>query len=157
MLKDPKTHLGSYPLKPNLLASLFVTITLLILGSLASATDLRLLIPPFGASSVLIFAFPHSPYAKIKSLMGGHLIASAIGISINYFFPGSLMATAFAVGISLMVMLLTDTFHPAAGADPILISMLNVGPEFLYAPILIGTSFLALMHVIHKKLSEKIL
>lgn len=148
--------MSTYPLKRNLLASAFVIVTIYSLALAAQMTQLLLLIPPFGASSVLIFAFPESPYAKMRSLVAGHLIASAIGITLKFLFPDSILAMAVAVGLSLFIMLITKTFHPAAGADPVLIYAINAGADFLIAPMLVGTLFLALMNGIYRKLIDRL-
>jgi CBS-domain-containing membrane protein len=127
------------------LACLFTFVTILGLSLAADATKLKLLIPPFGASAVMIFIFPQGPFSKIQSLVGGHLLTSGVGLGFYYFFPDSTIALALAVTMGLLGMLLTKTLHPAAGGNPILVYLLKAGPSFLIAPILIGTLFLALM------------
>lgn len=46
----------------------------------ADVTQLALLIPPFGASSVLLFALPSSPLAQPRNVIGGHLVAASAGL-----------------------------------------------------------------------------
>ena len=54
------------------------------------------------------------------------------------------MGAALAVGLAMIAMHLTRTFHPPAGIDPI-VAVLNDTPwTFLVAPVAIGTRALAL-------------
>lgn len=138
------------------LACLFTFVTILGLAFAADVTQLKLLIPPFGASAVMIFVFPEGPFSKTQSLVGGHLLTSGIGIVFYYLFPDSTMALSLAVSMGLLGMILTKTLHPAAGGNPILIYLLKAGPGFLVAPILISTLFLALMAWIYRQLLQRL-
>jgi len=78
----------------------------------------------FGATSFLIFAMPHIRTSRVRSVLGGYLIGSAIGITLHHFavvmqqqMPGSHINSIFggiAVGLSLLLMTMTNTEHPPA-------------------------------------------
>ncbi|MEM6509347.1 MAG: HPP family protein, partial [Pseudomonadota bacterium] len=51
---------------------------------------------------------------------------------------------AIATGLAISLMMLTDTVHPAAGANPILIMQSMQSWDFLVMPVLIGTVFIVL-------------
>ena len=55
----------------------------------------NVLIAPFGASCVLVFAIPQSPLAQPRNVIGGHLISTAAGLS------GVLPVGADAIGLCL--------------------------------------------------------
>ena len=75
-----------------------------------------LLMASMGASSVLLFAAPHSPMAQPWSFVGGHLISAVIGVTCFRFIPAPLVAAATAVATAIFVMHLTSSLHPPGGA-----------------------------------------
>lgn len=131
-------------MKANLLAGIFASLTIFCLGLIDHWSTLPILIAPFGASCVLLFGFPESKFASYKNLIGGHLIASFSGLALYFIFPESLMAMSLSVGIAITLMLLTDTVHPPAGANPLLIFLTHAKLSFIATPILLGVGFLAL-------------
>ncbi len=109
--------------------------------------DASLLIAPFGASCVILYTVPHSPFARVKALIGGHMLAAFIAITLHTFCGSSGIIAAIAVSTSLVAMLFTDTVHPPASAtafslifaDPLVQDM---GYFFLLIPCLLGTSIM---------------
>jgi len=75
-----------------------------------------LLIASMGASSVLLFAAPHSPMAQPWPFLGGHLISAVIGVTCFRFIGEPLVAAAMAVSLAILVMHLTNCLHPPGGA-----------------------------------------
>jgi CBS-domain-containing membrane protein len=138
-------------MKKKILAGLLAFISLYILGLAGEVTGLRLLLAPFGASCILLFGFPHSPFIRPRSLFWGHMISSSIGIFFCWLFPGSLFLASLAVGLAMVLMLATDTFHPAAGGNPLLILHHGPGPEMLILPFLLGALYLTLLERAHRK------
>lgn len=96
------------------------------------------LIAPFGASCVLVFGLPDSPLAQPRSVLGGHLITSLVGLLVLYFLGVTWWSQALAVGLALMAMQLTRTVHAPAGANPLLVMSAHPGFGFLLAPVLSG-------------------
>ncbi|MDH3514603.1 MAG: HPP family protein [Gammaproteobacteria bacterium] len=75
-----------------------------------------LLIASMGASSVLLFAAPHSPMAQPWPFVGGHLVSALIGVTCFLSVPEPLAAAAAAVALAIFVMHLTNCLHPPGGA-----------------------------------------
>ncbi|MGB1238286.1 MAG: HPP family protein [Pseudomonadales bacterium] len=101
------------------------------------------LMAPFGATTVLVFALPQSLLAQPRNVIFGHLLAAAVGLVFVKFvgvYPWSL---ALATGLAITLMMLTKTVHPPAGANPVLIMLLNPGWEFLITPVLVGAVIIA--------------
>lgn len=113
----------------------------LAIGLLAVANEAHvalLLIPPFGASCVLVFGVAASPFARPRNVIGGHLISAAMGLmAVAIFGPGAL-GIAAGVGLAIASMMLTDTVHPPAGANPIVVAFAGAGWTFLLTPVLAG-------------------
>src|SRR6266481_2473468 len=70
-----------------------------ILAQLTSSLHTALLIAPFGASCVLVFALPNSPLAQPRNVIGGHLISTAIGLAVFAALGAQPVSLALAVGL----------------------------------------------------------
>lgn len=113
----------------------------LVVGLLAALDDLlrlTLLIAPFGASAVLVFAVPASHFAQPRNVIGGHLLCSVIGVAMFALLHQSPIAMGLGVGLAIGLMMLTDTVHPPAGADPIVAISIGAGWHFPIMPVLPG-------------------
>jgi CBS-domain-containing membrane protein len=127
------------------------TAAIALVGMLAKLTGLPLVIAPFGASSVLLFAAPDSAFAQPRSLVLGHLIASAIGLAVFWLAGSGIWPMALATGLAIAAMQLTRTVHPPAGADPLVIMLAGTGSaSFLLFPVLAGVlCLLAVAQAVH--------
>ena len=112
-----------------------------------SGSDYFLLIGSFGASSVLVYAAPGSPFAQPRNLFGGHFLSALIGV-ISYLLlqDTPVLAAAFAVATSIAVMQLTCTVHPPGGATALIAvigsnSVQQLGFAYVI-PIIIGAGVL---------------
>jgi CBS-domain-containing membrane protein len=110
-----------------------------IIGWIGNVSHEPLLIAPFGASCVLLFAAPSSPLAQPVNVIGGHVVASALGLLMRLYLPGEWWAIALAVGVVITVMAALRITHPPAGADPVVIFLSDPGWSFLVVPIMTGT------------------
>lgn len=59
---------------------------------------------------------------------------------------------AAGVGLAIAGMLLTDTLHPPAGANPIVVVLSHATWGFLLAPVLAGTLCIVLIGVLYHRL-----
>lgn len=110
-----------------------------------------LLIAPFGATCVLLFALPDSPLSQPANVIGGHVLATGVALALDPMLPDTPMAIAVAVGAVIALMLLLRLTHPPAGADPLLVMTLHPDATFLVTPILIGAVVLvAIAMVMHR-------
>ena len=100
---------------------------------------------PFGASCVLAFGLPDSPLAQPRSIVGGHLVATAVGLLVFNTLGNGWWAAAVAVGLALALMQLTRTVHAPAGADPLVVLASHAGLDFLLTPVLAGSVTIVLV------------
>ena len=131
-----------------------ICITLLAYLNISSSQNLWL-IPPFGASIVLITAAHSSPLAQPRNIFFGHIISSICGLFVVYFFDVSYFSIGFSVGLAVSLMMITKTVHPPAGANPIIIMMGNEGFSFLLMPVSAGAAILVLYAFIFNKYIHK--
>ncbi len=139
------------------LASFIMISALYLVDSLFLNTyDTSLLIAPFAASVVILLIVPHSAFARPRALIGGHILAAFIGMSLYFLFGSSGYVAALAVSTSLVAMLITDTIHPPASATAFSLIFADQqvyahGYYFLLIPCLLGTIILWLTsYAIHK-------
>ncbi|TGE84102.1 hypothetical protein C7Y70_07615 [Pseudoalteromonas sp. KS88] len=126
-------------------AGLFSAITLSVLAWLDNLGSYGIwLMAPFGATAVLVFGVPSSPLAKAKNVIGGHFLTALIGVVFVNYIGVDTASIAVATGLAISIMMLTNTVHPAAGANPILIMVTGQSWTFLITPVLMGTIFIVL-------------
>jgi CBS-domain-containing membrane protein len=99
---------------------------------------------PFATSIVLVLGSPQAEPAQPRALIGGHLISTVVGLLAAKLLGPSSWVAALAVGLAIIAMDLTDTFHPPAGIDPLVVVVNDLPWSFLIAPVLIGALLLAL-------------
>jgi CBS-domain-containing membrane protein len=99
---------------------------------------------PFATSIVLVLGTPKAEPAQPRALIGGHLISTLVGLLVVKMTGPAPWAAAMAVGLAMIAMHLTGTFHPPAGIDPLVVVTNNMSWSFLIAPVAIGAVLLAL-------------
>ncbi|MBT8430488.1 MAG: HPP family protein [Gammaproteobacteria bacterium] len=127
-----------------LLADLFPSLQLLVIGS-------------FGASAVLLFAAPGAPFSQPRNLIGGHVISAIAGVACYRYLPDLLFVQeAAAVATAIALMMATRTIHPPGGATALIAV---IGPDavrglgWVYVfPVLTGALVLMLVAVISNNL-----
>ena len=104
----------------SLVAAALVAGVLLVLHTVAGLV----VVAALGSTAFLVFARPKSVEARPRNAVGGHALSiaagAACGLAATYLLPGSALAGvlmgSLAVGISVLVMSVTDTEHaPATG------------------------------------------
>ena len=113
------------------------------------------LIPPFGASMVLVMAVNESPLAHPKNVFFGHLISAFAGVLVFWILGYSAISLGLGVGLAIFLMMVTDTIHPPAGANPIIAILGAKGMSFIIMPVAIGAFFIVLFAVIYNKLLHR--
>ncbi|MBR0696856.1 HPP family protein [Bradyrhizobium lablabi] len=98
---------------------------------------------PFATSIVLVVGSPEVEPAQPRALIGGHVVSALVGLVVLWLTGPHSWAAALAVGLAILAMYLTDTFHPPAGINPLLVVSHNLPWSFLLAPVLAGALLLA--------------
>jgi CBS-domain-containing membrane protein len=110
----------------------------------ASSTTIPLMTIPFATSIVLVMGSPEVEAAQPRALVGGHIVATLVGLIVLHVAGSDPWAAALAVGLAIAVMHRTGTFHPPAGIDPLLVVVNNMPWSFLIIPVALGAGMLAL-------------
>lgn len=131
------------------------------LGSYDSLTqqDHFFLIGSFGATAVLVFGSPSAPFSQPRYVIGGHVLAAAVGVSIYQWLPEPLwLASALAVSLTTVLMYLTRTIHPPGGATALIAvigseQVHRLGYWYVFDPVLEGTLLLIVVALLVNNLS----
>lgn len=114
-----------------------------------------LILGSFGASCLLIFAYPESPFSQPRHVIGGHFIASLIGLVFLYFLGTAWYSVAAATGTAIALMLITRTTHPPAGSNPIIVMLGMPSWSFLLYPTLFGAIILVMVAWFYNNVGRK--
>jgi CBS-domain-containing membrane protein len=121
-----------------LLGALGATLGVVLLQVLSETANIALLVAPFGATYVLVFALPESPLVKPRNIVGGYLIATITGLVFYQLLGNTPLSLGLAFGFSFVLMQLTKTLHPPAGSIPLLIMFSEPDWGYVITPILVG-------------------
>ena len=132
----------------------FVCISVLAYFNSFDANNLWL-IPPFGASMVLVMAVHESPLAHPKNVLFGHIISAFSGVFVYSILGFSFLSVGLGVGLAIFLMMTTKTVHPPAGANPIIAILGAKGIGFVLMPVAVGASFIVLFAIIYNKLLKR--
>ena len=143
-------------MKNNIISSIGAFLCISALAYLNSFEEGNLwLIPPFGASMVLVMAAHESPLAHPKNVLFGHILSALAGVFVYSILDYSFLSVGLAVGLAIFLMMATNTVHPPAGANPIIAVLGAKGIGFVLMPVAVGASFIVVFAIIYNKLLKR--
>ena len=113
------------------------------------------LIPPFGASMVLVMAVYESPLAKPKNLILGHILSALSGVIIFYLLGNTFISLGLGVALAVFVMMITNTVHPPAGANRIIVILTGQSLNFIFLPVAVGAVIIVVFAYLYNKLLKR--
>lgn len=123
-------------------------VAIALMELLAARSAIPLLFVPFATSIVLIMGSPDIEAAQPRALVGGHVVATLVGlVVVKVTGPGTATA-ALAVGLAMVAMHLTRCFHPPAGIDPLVVVVNDMSWSFLLVPVVAGACLLAVFALV---------
>lgn len=117
-----------------------------------------MLLGPFGASAVLIYGAYKAPLAQPRNVLMGHFLAACIGVVVYDFFGTTFWSIALGVALALVLMVVTYSIHPPAGATAYVAVQtggLGAGYMFILNPVILGAFILVLIGVIFNKMGKR--
>lgn len=122
------------------------------------SADSLFLVGSFGASAILIYGVPNSPFSQPRNLIGGHVFSALVGVSCALTIPSTMFAAALAVSLAAVVMHLTRTLHPPGGATALIAviggqTINELGYWFVITPVASGAILMMLIALIVNNLS----
>lgn len=143
-------------LKGKLLSGVSCFSAILMVGWVTQKFGLGIAYPiivaSMGASAVILFIMPSSPLAQPWPLVGGQLISATIGVACAHAFTDTAFASAFAVGASVLAMLLFRCLHPPGSATALTPIMAGdpitaLGYGFVLIPVGINVAIMLIMAI----------
>lgn len=130
-------------------------IAIAIIGYLTKSYDNLLVMGSFGASCVLLFGFPNSVFSQPRNVILGHFFSTLIGLLFLHYIGNDYLSMALALATAIAVMLLTNTVHPPAGSNPLIVFLLNANFDYLIFPSLVGSIILVLVAIFYNNLHKE--
>lgn len=118
---------------------------------LIEATGQDLAAVPFTTSIVLVMSAPESAPAQPRAVAGGHVLSTLSGFAILWLGGSAPWLASIAVGLSILLMKATQTLHPPAGLDALLVVVGHPSWTFFFDPVLAGVGLLiAFAYIFHR-------
>ncbi len=115
-------------------------LALVVVGLLTNLSGVPLVLGSFGATCVLVFGYPESPFSQPRSVIGGHLLASTIGLLVLHGVGDGPWCLGLATGLAIAAMMALRVVHPPAGSNPVIVFLVHAPWSFLLTPTAIGAA-----------------
>jgi CBS domain-containing membrane protein len=118
------------------------------------STAYPMLVASMGASAVIVFIIPSSPLAQPWPLIGGQLVSAVIGVACAQLVSDKAFASAYAVGGSVLAMLLLRCLHPPGAASALTPIMASdpmagtLGYSFVVMPVGLNVAVMLIMAIV---------
>ena len=126
-----------------------------VMQAVSAGTQFPLMAIPFATSIVLVMGSPEAEPAQPRALVGGHLVSTLVGLVALQLAGPAPWVAAVAVGLAIIAMHLTRTFHPPAGIDPLVVVVNDMSWSFLLAPVGVGALVLAVFAFVWNNLARR--
>lgn len=146
--------------KAILLAWLGGFLAISIAALMSAKLEHLLVLGSFGASCVILFAYPDTPFAQPRNVIGGHFLSSLVGLLVVSTLGVSWWALGIAVGTAIALMMLTRTVHPPAGSNPVIVWLMaashgTLSWDFLLFPTLAGAAVITIVSLLYNNLTRE--
>lgn len=138
-----RQHWKSYVLQ-SMLATVAVFIALYFLSM-----QHAVIIASLGATAFIVFTMPENITAQTRNVIGGHIVGLFCGFLFSLIphpsLLSSLLVYSLAVGVSIFIMVVTDTEHPPASGTALGVVMTGITLNVLIA-VLLSVIILSVIH-----------
>ena len=142
-------------LRTGLLACAGVFSVIAVLSLASFNWGALLLLGSFGSTAVMMFTFPELHFSQPRSVIGGHVICTAVGLAALAVFGATWWSLASAAAACVALMMLTRTLHPPAGSNPIIVFMRAPKWSFLLFPTLLGAVTMVLVALAYHRATRR--
>ncbi|MFV2057068.1 MAG: HPP family protein [Thiohalomonadales bacterium] len=116
-----------------------------------------LLAPSMGAAAILVFVVPHAALSQPWAVLGGNVVAAAIGVTCYKLFPNPFLAAALAMGFAVIAMHLLVCMHPPAGASALIAvvggpGIHDLGYGYVFFPVFVNVFVILVVAIIFNSL-----
>jgi len=115
------------------------------------------LVAPIGASAVLVFGAPSSPFAHPWAVVGGNLLSSLAGVACVQWLGEGSMTAAVAVALAIAVMFTARCLHPPGGACALLVALGGIThAQFALQPVLLDSLLLVAVGIAYNRATGRL-
>ncbi len=150
-----RSRAPSYSLRQGALACAGVFAVIGVLAFASYNLHWLLLLGSFGSSATMVFTFPELDFSQPRSLVGGHVICTAVGLAALSLCGPSWWSLALAAAVCVVLMMLTRTLHPPAGSNPIIVFLAAPNWSFLLFPTLFGALTMVVVAVLYHRACKR--
>ena len=156
-LQIAKKHWKNYVFQ-SLLATVSIFCVLIFLEQ-----DEEVIIASLGATAFVVFALPDKITAQPRNVIGGHIVGMACGVLgfhvLNAFpdpdfFVAESVIHAIAVGLSIFIMVLTNTEHPPAAGTALGVAIEGLSRRLALSILLFSFVFTLIRLLLRKHLRD---
>lgn len=156
-LRIAKQHWRNYVFQ-SLLATVSVFCVLIFLEQ-----GEEIIIASLGATAFVVFALPDKVTAQPRNVIGGHIVGMLcgwIGFMILHLFPNpdffltESAIHALAVGLSMFIMVITNTEHPPAAGTALGIAIEGLTFHVVFSILLFSIAFTIIRLLLRKHLRD---
>lgn len=126
-----------------------------LVSMIAHFTGHPLLMAPLGASAVLAFGVPDSPLAQPRNIIGGHIVTTIVGLLALWALGAGWWVAGPAVGVAIAVMQLSNTVHPPAGANPLVVLATGATWDYVFLPVVLSAVVLTFVAFIFNNIAPR--
>ncbi len=130
-------------------------IGLSLIGMIAEQSNTMMIIAPFGATAVLLFSAPQSPFSRPMNIFGGYFISTVLGAAVLEYTSGGWLSVGIGLGLAIMLMHLAKVVHPPAGANFLIVTQGHLS-FYLMWPLFTGLILLIVVGMSVHKIRQKI-
>lgn len=156
MHNDNHTKKRLLHIAESIIAGVGALIGLSFIGLIAQSAHMMMIIAPFGATAVLLFSAPNSPFSHPLNVFGGYFISSVIGAVVLTYTDAQWLP--IAIGLALVIMLMHGfrVIHPPAGANFLIVTQGHL-TLYLMEPLIIGLITLVIVGMSVQRIKQKFL
>lgn len=146
-----------YYILQSLLATISVYLVLILLNS-----DATVVVASLGATAFVVFAMPKAVTAQPRNVIGGHivgLLCGLLGVGLLQMLPEACgffenAVYAMAVGLSIFIMVVTDTEHPPAAGTALGIATQGFSIHLIAGVLVFAVLFTLIRRLLKNKLRD---
>lgn len=138
----------------SVMAGAGALIGLAFIGLIAEKADTLLIIAPFGATAVLLFSAPKSPFSRPWNIFGGYLISTTLGMLTVTYTNAGWLPVGIGLGLTIMLMHWGRVIHPPAGANFLIVTQGHI-TFYLFEPLVLGLITLVIIAMSIERIKKK--
>lgn len=147
-MKGNKAQTATIQFSDSLISSFGGLITIFIISVMAVGLGYPVVLGPIGATCLLVFGSHKGPFSQPRHVIGGHLIATALSLTIWDLFGTTHLTIGVTLALVLIVMGFLKVIHPPAAASAIVAINTQVGWGFL-GVVIISSVIVVIISVVY--------